>query len=517
MSERRPIFSVKHAGQKIGHIEGDQAFDLFARPCARYDQATGLLRNLSSQLIVGYVSLKGSFVGSSFLAEELFPAPLQNGGEPSLDTFLSSERVLSDDGSPQSELQVQSEAEDLTRNSLKEERASTDQPALQDEHETLPQHSLRSLNKPDDKRPLDESSFQGERECPSWAVEQALDEPSLQIKPEDLTRPSLQENHVLSDQPVLSDAPESPGQHSLRGEHELLNKLGVDDERSMDESSLQGDGQPRSKSSLQGKPEPLPAPLEGVASVALSDSREDDRERSSCAVDPKDSSQLRGVDLFMVHLAGYLRSHDAAEAACELSNHDESKPHDAQSASIQKESLSARLGETNSVNDEESIQTELSSDDNVAEALANLQGAAPIVPSPAPSTPDTCHPPSVLETDARTDESSSRSDRYEYGPQSAADEDRLATDIQPGQIASDLNPLTVELDSALDAVKSELKNAEPTVARQGSDLTKDSLVSAEKTPSLRSLVTKLRRVNFRARSKRGPNLALENKWKMPPE
>ena len=57
---------------------------------------------------------------------------------------------------------------------------------------------------------------------------------------------------------------------------------------------------------MQDEPEALANPLEGVASAALSGSREDDRERSSWAVDPKDSSTLRGVDTFMVHLAEYL-------------------------------------------------------------------------------------------------------------------------------------------------------------------------------------------------------------------
>jgi hypothetical protein len=103
MRERRPISSIKQAGQTIGYIEGDQAFDLFARPCASYDEATGRLRNSNTQMIVGYVSLKGSFVGSSFVAEELFPASSQNGGEPLDDTFLSSEREPLDDGFSQGE------------------------------------------------------------------------------------------------------------------------------------------------------------------------------------------------------------------------------------------------------------------------------------------------------------------------------------------------------------------------------------------------------------------------------
>src|SRR5262249_8765486 len=139
--ERRPITSVKRADQKIGYTEGDQAFDLFARPCASYDHATGLLRDLNTQMIVGYVSLKGSFVGSSLVAEELFPTPLQNGGEPLDDTFLSTERVPSDDSSSQGERELQGkrlqiEREDLIRPSLQDERASSDRPALQDVPET---------------------------------------------------------------------------------------------------------------------------------------------------------------------------------------------------------------------------------------------------------------------------------------------------------------------------------------------------------------------------------------------
>jgi hypothetical protein len=134
MGERRPIYSIKCADQKIGYIEGDRAFDLFARPCASYDHASGLLRNLNTQMIVDYVSLKGSFVGPSSAAEELFPAPLQNGGEPLDDTFLISERLPFDDGSSQGERELQgkhlqSEPENLTGPSLQDERASSDRPA----------------------------------------------------------------------------------------------------------------------------------------------------------------------------------------------------------------------------------------------------------------------------------------------------------------------------------------------------------------------------------------------------
>ena len=360
MRERRPISSTKHAGQKIGYIEGDQAFDLFARPCASYDHATGLLHNLNTQMIVGYVSLKGNFVGSSFVAEELFAASLQSGGEPLDDTFLSSEREPLDDGS----------------------------------------HGERE--------PLNEARFQDKR--------RPLGEPTLQIEPEDLTRPSLQDERASSDQPALQDVPEPLHQQSLLGAREPLNEPHVEDERPLDEFSLQGEREPRGEFSLQDEPEALANPLEGVASAALSGSREDDRERSSWAVDPKDSSTLRGVDTFMVHLAEYLGSSDAAETASELSNHHESKRYDTQYSSVQNEPLSGTIRKPNSVKDQQSLHTEPGSDDDVAGAPANLHCAAPILPSPGPSTQDAGRPPSFLETDAKTDEDNGQSDRYEHGP-----------------------------------------------------------------------------------------------------
>jgi hypothetical protein len=72
MAEHSPIYSAK-TGQQIGHVEGDQAFDLFGRPCAMYNMDTGLLYDLNSETPVGYVSLTNIFVGSSWIAEKLFP------------------------------------------------------------------------------------------------------------------------------------------------------------------------------------------------------------------------------------------------------------------------------------------------------------------------------------------------------------------------------------------------------------------------------------------------------------
>ena len=72
MAERRPIYSAQTAGQQIGYIEDDEAFDLFDRPCAIYDSNTGLLRDPKNNAVVGYVSLADIFVGSSWMAQELF-------------------------------------------------------------------------------------------------------------------------------------------------------------------------------------------------------------------------------------------------------------------------------------------------------------------------------------------------------------------------------------------------------------------------------------------------------------
>ena len=72
MAERRPIYNAHVAGQQLGYIEDDEVFDLFDRPCAIYDNNTGLLRDLKNNAVVGYVSLADIFVGASWVTQELF-------------------------------------------------------------------------------------------------------------------------------------------------------------------------------------------------------------------------------------------------------------------------------------------------------------------------------------------------------------------------------------------------------------------------------------------------------------
>jgi hypothetical protein len=73
MSDRSLIFNAK--GAQIGYIEADRAFDLTGRERCKYARATGNLSELNSEKIVGYVSLDGTFVGLSWISDELFGKP----------------------------------------------------------------------------------------------------------------------------------------------------------------------------------------------------------------------------------------------------------------------------------------------------------------------------------------------------------------------------------------------------------------------------------------------------------
>jgi hypothetical protein len=73
MAERRAIFSNKGGRfTQIGYVEGDEAFDLSGRRRCAYNAASGNLCDLDTGNIIGHVSLKGFFVGASWMAGELF-------------------------------------------------------------------------------------------------------------------------------------------------------------------------------------------------------------------------------------------------------------------------------------------------------------------------------------------------------------------------------------------------------------------------------------------------------------
>jgi hypothetical protein len=73
MAERRLIFNAK--GFQLGYIEGDAVCDLTGRQRCSYTGATGNLGDLDSGRILGHISLNGTFVGASWLAEDLFGKP----------------------------------------------------------------------------------------------------------------------------------------------------------------------------------------------------------------------------------------------------------------------------------------------------------------------------------------------------------------------------------------------------------------------------------------------------------
>jgi hypothetical protein len=90
MSDRSLIFNAK--GAQIGYVEGSRAFDLRGRVRCNYARATGNLTDLNGEKIVGYVSLDGTFVGLSWISDELFGKP---SGEVHPDRALAKKRQRS--------------------------------------------------------------------------------------------------------------------------------------------------------------------------------------------------------------------------------------------------------------------------------------------------------------------------------------------------------------------------------------------------------------------------------------
>jgi hypothetical protein len=72
MIERSPIYSAKSPSLKIGYIEGGEAFDSSGNKRCNYNPKTGNLLEFDTGKIIGHVSLENFFVGSSWIADELF-------------------------------------------------------------------------------------------------------------------------------------------------------------------------------------------------------------------------------------------------------------------------------------------------------------------------------------------------------------------------------------------------------------------------------------------------------------
>ena len=75
LTTKRPIFASKDPTKKIDYLDGGSAYDLSDRLRCNYSEDTGNLSDPATAKIVGHVSLDGKFIGLSWLAAELFPAP----------------------------------------------------------------------------------------------------------------------------------------------------------------------------------------------------------------------------------------------------------------------------------------------------------------------------------------------------------------------------------------------------------------------------------------------------------
>jgi hypothetical protein len=95
MSDRSLIFNAK--GAQIGYIEGSRAFDLRGRERCNYARTTGNLTDLTGEKIVGYISLDGTFVGLSWISDELFGKP---SGEAHSNRALAKKRQKAADEVP---------------------------------------------------------------------------------------------------------------------------------------------------------------------------------------------------------------------------------------------------------------------------------------------------------------------------------------------------------------------------------------------------------------------------------
>ena len=73
MSDHSLIFNAK--GAQVGYIEGNRAFDLTGRERCNCTRATGNLYDLKAEKIVGHISLDGTFVGLTWISDQLFGKP----------------------------------------------------------------------------------------------------------------------------------------------------------------------------------------------------------------------------------------------------------------------------------------------------------------------------------------------------------------------------------------------------------------------------------------------------------
>jgi hypothetical protein len=281
MSGRSPIFSAKHVGQQIGYIEDDQAFDLFARRRAAYDCETGLLRDLTTQATVGYVTLKGIFVGASSSMGELFP---------SVESGFHAERGKNDGDDGDAEALAAAPTGTSEESGAEKFDASGG--------------NIESVFSP----------------CP---VE--VDHTGMLTGEHDpiIPREVSPQEHPSNDQTLINSVPdETPRTSFCDFDFESHQARSPREQRPNNDGVLVGD-----EHSLQCQPAPIsppPALHEDIASAALSEPREGHLECSRGRVDQNSSGALLAVENFMHHLAEYVSStRDRAEIPSELSSRDE--------------------------------------------------------------------------------------------------------------------------------------------------------------------------------------------------
>src|SRR5262249_17864278 len=73
MAERRLIYNAK--GVQLGYLEDNVAFDLRGRQRCTYNGASGNLFDSNSERVIGHISLDGTFVGASWISDDLFGRP----------------------------------------------------------------------------------------------------------------------------------------------------------------------------------------------------------------------------------------------------------------------------------------------------------------------------------------------------------------------------------------------------------------------------------------------------------
>ena len=309
MAGRSSIFSGKNIEQEIGYIEGGQAFDLFERPRATYDRDTGLLRDPNTLAIIGYITLKSTFVGSSRIAEELFAEPgsarprERRDNDPVHAAAEAPAEIMrrvgpneqygaSRIGESRSNFERFASAHPVELNHAEIFAEARDRPASQNRSGQQSKYEcvLGAVETP----PLNDPSLQGDTR-PFDAGLQSDIESSKEASPQGYTRAS---NEASSQGDAESSSETKPSNDmSPQADTESLNgpSLQADSEPS-NEASSRGDAQPSNEACSQGDAqslsEPEPSELEADSEPLNEASSSGDTQPSNEASSQRDARSL---------------------------------------------------------------------------------------------------------------------------------------------------------------------------------------------------------------------------------